>query len=142
MSVPPFDLDRLLGEDRWIRSLARELVADPSTAEDLAQDAWVAALSAQRAGATVRAVEPWFAGIVKNLWRELVRSSRRREDRERAAARPEATPATSELVLELVLRKRVAECLLELDEPYRTALALRHSAEVRGAGSRTSDRPC
>ena len=125
MSVPPFDLDRLLGEDRWIRRLARELVTDPSTAEDLAQDAWVAALSARRAGASVRAVEPWFAGIVKNLWRELVRSSRRREDRERAAARPEATPATSELVFELVLRKRVAECLLELEEPYRTALALR-----------------
>ncbi len=126
MTVPPaIDLEALLAQDAWIRRLARRLVADRSAAEDLAQEAWVTALAARDEGARARALRPWMGGIVRNLWRDLARGGARRERRERAAARPESTVPADELVAEIQIRKHVAECLLELEEPLRRALYLR-----------------
>ncbi len=123
MSVPPaIELEALLAEERWIRRLARRLVSDPNEVDDLVQETWVAALSAGKGRAAER---PWAGAVVRNLWRDLLRGRSRRERRERGAARPEATGSTDELVAELELRQRVGRSLLELDEPYRTALYLR-----------------
>ena len=123
MSVPPAsDFQALLAEDRWIRVLAAKLVADASTADDLVQDAYLTALTSD---ARPREARAWFAGLLRNLWRDLARSGARRERRERGAARPEATASTDELAAEVELRKRVAELVLELDEPLRRALILR-----------------
>ncbi len=124
MSVPPaIDLQGLLAEDRWIRRLARRLAGDGESAEDLVQDAWVAALDARSGGP--RRLRPWLRGIMRNLWVDRQRTGAARADRERIVARDEALEPASELVAELELRKRVAEALLALEEPYRTALYLR-----------------
>ena len=40
----PGELERVLRADDWLRRIARRLAGDPHVAEDLAQDAWVAAL--------------------------------------------------------------------------------------------------
>lgn len=125
MPVPPTaELESLLADDRWIRRLARRLTADPSTAEDLAQDTWLAVLSgrAPRVAGTER---PWLGRVLRNTWKDLLRGRGRRERRERSAAREEATPPADELVLELELRERLARALRELEEPYRRALVLR-----------------
>jgi RNA polymerase sigma factor (sigma-70 family) len=129
MDVPPpiagraaSDLESLLGEDRWIRRLARRLVADASTAEDLVQETYLTALASE---AKPRDPRAWLAGIARNLWRDLARSGARRERREARAARPEATASTDELVAEVELRKHVAELVLALEEPLRRALILR-----------------
>ena len=37
-------IEELLEHSSWVRSLARQLVSDSSIADDLAQEAWVAAL--------------------------------------------------------------------------------------------------
>ena len=41
---PAPSLESLLQQADWLAALARRLVADPSTADDLVQDSWVAAL--------------------------------------------------------------------------------------------------
>lgn len=115
-------VEALLAEDRWIRSLARRLVADPHAADDLAQDAYLTALAD---GVRPRDARAWLGGILRNLWRDLARSSARRARREAQAAVPEATASTDELVAEVELRKHVAELVLALDEPLRRALILR-----------------
>jgi RNA polymerase sigma factor (sigma-70 family) len=124
MSVPPaFDLQGLLAEDQWIRRVARKLAGDAHTAEDLAQETWAAALDTRSPRA--RALRPWLRGILRNLLIDAQRTSGARADRERIAAREEALGSTSELVAELELRKAVAEALLALEEPFRSALYLR-----------------
>ena len=65
MPQPP-EIDALLAEDRWIRRMARSLVADSHLADDLAQEAWLAALKRPDAA---RAVRPWIGGILRNLRR-------------------------------------------------------------------------
>jgi RNA polymerase sigma factor (sigma-70 family) len=123
MPVPPaYDLEKLLAEDPWIRRLARRLVRDDHAAEDLVQETWVAALDAR---AAPRALRPWLGGILRNLWRDGESAAAARTRRETRAARDEALGATSELVAELELRKAVAEALLALEEPWRSALYLR-----------------
>src|SRR5262245_31499031 len=101
MSVPPpAELEKLLDDDRWIRRLAQRLVADPAAAEDLVQETWVAAVGA-RGAALANAERPWLGRILRNSWKDLLRSASRRARRERAAAREEATPPADELVAEL-----------------------------------------
>ena len=126
MSVPPvFDLQGLLSEDQGLRRLARRLAADPEQADDLVQDAWVAALSARESGKPPRALGPWFSGVVRHLWLDWRREREQRRLREERTARGEALPSALELAGELELRQRVVACLLELEEPYRRALTLR-----------------
>src|SRR5262245_36831038 len=122
------ELESLLCEERWMRRLARRLVADPSEAEDLVQDAWVARLSAPRSERALS--RAWTSSVLRNLWRDLLRGRERPERRERAAARLEGGAAQDELAAELELRQRVGACLLELAEPYRRALTLRFYREL------------
>jgi RNA polymerase sigma factor (sigma-70 family) len=128
--TPTQDLAGLLAEDRWMRQLARRLAADPHAAEDLAQDAWVAALSG---GGGARRRRAWLGGVVRNLWRDLVHLRGQRARREERAARGERLPSSGELVEELELRKHIANALCELEEPYRRTLTLRffHDRSLR-----------
>lgn len=124
----PAELERLLREDHWLRRLARRLAGDPESAEDLAQEAWVVALDRGRGD------RPWLFGVLRNL-----RRVRGREAARGRALRPlpveEEAPASDErvdeIVDELLLRKRVTDALLELDEPWRTALTLRFVHDQR-----------
>jgi RNA polymerase sigma-70 factor (ECF subfamily) len=126
MSVPPvIDLQVLLSEDRGLRRLARRLAADPDDAEDLVQDAWVAALSARASGSRPRSTGPWLSGVMRHLWLDWRQGREQRRAREERSARGEALPSAGELAGELELRQRVVACLLELEEPYRRALTLR-----------------
>jgi len=124
------DLERLLDDDRWIRRIARSLVADPGLAEDLAQTTWVAALE-QHGGAAPRA---WLRRVLTNAWRDRLRVGARREQRERASARPEAEDGADALVAELELREKVARALRELPEPQRGTL-MRHFLRGESLGA-------
>src|SRR5688500_611253 len=57
----------------------------------------------------------------------------RRHGRERAAARGEAVPAADELLQRDQLRRRVADAVLALDEPYRTTVWLRWFEDLSAA---------
>ena len=116
------ELQELLARAGWVRALAVRLVDERDAADDLAQDACVAALSAPGG---VRSPGAWLAGALRHLARRRRRGEARRAARERAAARPEATAETSELVGQAELQARVIQAVTALDEPYRTTVLLR-----------------
>lgn len=121
------DLARLVQESRWIRALARSLVSDVHLADDLAQDTLVAALG--HAGP----VGAWRAFLATGLRRRM--GERRRTDaaraaREQQAARREALPSTLAMVERAGVQRDLVQAVLELEEPYRTAILWRFFEEL------------
>jgi RNA polymerase sigma-70 factor (ECF subfamily) len=141
MTASPFELDptRLLAEARWMQRLAARLLHDADAAEDVAQDALVAAwrgarvdeTSSQRRGLGGPEAEPrtrraWLARVVvTRAWR-AARAARAREGRERRVARPERVESTASIVARAEQHERVVAAVLALDEPYRTAVLLHY----------------
>lgn len=117
---PPYELEAVLRADDWLRRIAQRLAGDSEASEDLVQDAWVAALTRRRAD------RPWLFGVLRNLRRSQERRSWRERDVRAQLEPPPGAPSTDDVVDELTLRKRVTDGLLNLDEPYRTALYLRY----------------
>jgi RNA polymerase sigma-70 factor (ECF subfamily) len=123
------DPERALDPADWpshlafVRRLARSLLADPSEADDVAQDAWLtwSRSPPREAGALRR----WLASVARNLVLMRDRSSIRREGRERGGAIPESQPSAAHLVEQMDLHRRVVELVLALDEPFRTVVMLR-----------------
>lgn len=121
---PAVPLETLLAHADWVRALARRLVADPASADDVEQEVWRAALeNPPREETNPRG---WLASVARNAARSLGRQRTRRAARERRVARAEALPATSELVAETELSRELAGEVLALEEPYRTVLLLRY----------------
>jgi RNA polymerase sigma factor (sigma-70 family) len=118
-----FDQEVLLSEIGWVRRLARSLVADAHLADDLAQDACLAAL--QASPRTDRPIRGWLATVLRNLVRQSNRREIRRRAREERAARPEALDPAAALVERAALQREVVGAVLALEEPYRTAILLR-----------------
>ena len=58
--------EQLLQHSQWAQSLARHLVGDAAEAEDLVQDAWMAALKGPPPEGAIR---PWLGGVMRNLAR-------------------------------------------------------------------------
>src|SRR5262245_22199998 len=121
----PFPTDReLWRQAERLRALARTLIADPALGEDLVQDAWTAAL--QRPAAARESLGAWLAGTLRHL---ALRARRREGERlavERRAARPEGQEGPEEAVARAELQQRLGAAVLALDEPYRSAVILRH----------------
>jgi RNA polymerase sigma factor (sigma-70 family) len=119
------ELEELLAGARWVRGLARGLVRDAASADDVSQDAWVAALTRP---AQAREPRAWLAGVVRHLSRREARSQERRRARELATARPERVPSAAELVERSELQERLSSAVRALEEPYRSTVLL-HYAE-------------
>jgi len=127
-----FDSSVLLAHVAWVRDLALELVpADRHLAEDLAQDACLAALA--RRPSTERPLAAWLGKVVRNLARHSKRGASRRSSREADAAREEAEPSALDVVLKVAAHREVVEALLALDEPYRTTILLRFYEDLAPA---------
>lgn len=120
---PAHDPELLLEHSDWVRALARTLVRDSSTAEDVAQETWLAALQHPPGGD--RPARAWLAAVVKNAARQLGRSEERRIRRERGGARREALPSDDELGERVALQQWVVGEVMALDEPYRRTILLR-----------------
>lgn len=117
------DVTDLLAHDAWIRAIARRLVADPASADDVAQRAWMAAL--EQSGTERPVGRAWLRRVVGNLVRMDRRADERRRQRERAVARADRAPPVDELVAREAIRARLSRAVLELREPYRTAIIYR-----------------
>lgn len=114
------DAEVLCEHAGFLRAVARALLLDDDQADDVAQQTVLAALGRPDPG------RGWMARVARNLSLMRRRSEGRRARRERAAARPEGVPATVDVVARLEVQRRVADAVLALEEPYRTAVVLRH----------------
>lgn len=116
------DPEEVLAHDTFVRGLARQLVHDAHTADDLAQQAWVAACRQTIPALSLRG---WLATVVRRLAGRRARADRREIARQGAAAKPELVPSTAEIVQREAVRAEVVRAVLELAEPYRTVVLLR-----------------
>lgn len=108
----------------WMRSLARALVRDEALAEDLVQDAAVAALEPKaRRPMDVRG---WLGTVLRNRARDVARRSGARTAREAEVARPEAGPQLDELGSRAAMGAELSQRVLALGEPMRSTLLMRY----------------
>ena len=114
----------------FVRGLARRLVRGACEAEDLEQDAWLAAL--ERRATPPLDARSWLARTLRRRAGNRRRAEGRRQAREARAARGGVTEGVSatELVERVELRQRVVEAVLALEEPYRAAVLLRYESDL------------
>ena len=110
--------------NRSLVQLAQRLVADAQAAEDVAQDAWLAALG--HAPGRIRDLSRWLTGATRRLALDHVRREARRQQSETRGARSaESTTARSAHVREAALWE-LREEVGRMAEPYRGVISLRY----------------
>ncbi len=109
-------------QGRALRALARSILGRSEEADDVVQDAYAAALAREPA----EAPSPnWLRGVVRNLARRRLRdrATRRRYE---SATEPDANAIpTDEVVATVHMHRELADAVLALADPYRTAIVLR-----------------
>ena len=125
MTVNSSDFEALLQETGWMHKLARALARDAQAADDLVQDAWVAAL--EERACVVRSQKGWFGGVLRHMSLQHHRSSTRRVRREQVAVAEQVAQdsAPRSVADSVAMHRDVADALLSVAEPLRTALYLR-----------------
>ncbi len=128
---PPFPPDVLLQHRDWVRALARSLVRDTGSADDLEQETWLRALRSMPRD--VRSPRAWLATVMRNRLRDSVRRDARRGEREgvvaQAAARGNAgvgVGARADVIAEQAEAHRsVLQAVLDLEPGFRDVVLLR-----------------
>lgn len=118
----------LLAHAGWLRGLAVQLVGDAHRAEDLVQDTWLSALRRppRLTDAGEAGLRGWLARVLRRHAGHARGSEAARRGREADAARGERTPSTLDALERVATHRALVEMVLALDEPYRTAVVLRH----------------
>lgn len=118
-------IETFLVHAEGLRVLVRGLLASEDRVDDVLQETWILALR-QRAAVN----RAWLGTVARRLVSRLHRSERRRERRERATYEEDrSTPSTSEMQEREELRRRLADAVFALPEPYRRAVLLRFFEE-------------
>jgi RNA polymerase sigma-70 factor (ECF subfamily) len=121
--MPPHSqISELLAQSGWARTLARQLVRDAHSADDLVQRAWLAAIEHPPAAA----VPPrrWIAAVLRNFARQDARADLRRAEREVGHARPDSHRDAA--IEGIELQEMLLAHLRELPESSRSALYARY----------------
>ncbi|HJZ84406.1 MAG TPA: RNA polymerase sigma factor [Polyangia bacterium] len=121
----------LLAQRGWMRRLALHLVGDAAAADDVVQEAYVAAL--RHPPAEGRPVKPWLAAVLRNLARMRARAFVRSRSREEAVSRPEPPPTPETLCAQLELQHLLSSMLVALEEPYRSTILLHYHEGLSSA---------
>jgi RNA polymerase sigma-70 factor (ECF subfamily) len=119
----PIAVETLLAERAWVRALARRLVADDATADDVVQQTWLAALESPPRDSS--ALRGWLSRVVRNAASESHRRAKRRERWEAMAPPRPAEVSPADVVATADAHRRVVDAVMALDEPYRAAVLLR-----------------
>ncbi len=127
----PMPFDELLAQAGWAKALAKSLVRDDDSADELVQRTWVAALRRPPGRlASTGSVRQWISSAIRNFARQDARERERRTQRERLVARPEASGSLGHDLADVTggieSQRRLLEALASLAEPYRAALYARY----------------
>ena len=117
-------VEDLLAEVSWLEGLASALVGNREEARDLVQEVWVRTLEERPEG--VRNPRAWLARVLRNTLGMHRRAGGTRTTRERAAARPEATTGTGEVVARAESLPFLVGAVLALEEPLCSTVLLRY----------------
>lgn len=128
MQGNPNNVAEILEQTSWLRSLARQLVRDPHTADDVVQSTIIAALAWEELPR--EGLRNWLAGVARNMARQISRGERRRDRRHERAAVPEALPSTAEMAEVVETQRTLAASVLDLPEHYRQVVFLRYFEEL------------
>ncbi|MHC4952565.1 MAG: sigma-70 family RNA polymerase sigma factor [Planctomycetota bacterium] len=122
--TPSDDLfPQMLEHGEFLRRLARALLADPHRADDVVQEAYLAALT--RPPLHTDNLRAWLARVVRNLSARTRRTEARLSDRH--ARREPRAPA--EATVDAAARLETQQCMVAavhaLNEPYRSVVVAR-----------------
>ncbi len=118
---------RVAEQSDWVRALARSIVRDPSGAEDIAQEALLAALATPpRDVDDARHLKAWLGRVTHNLSHLATRRNMRRRWREEVVAHEERTSSTADNVARTAILCELKSSVRSLEEPYRTVVELRY----------------
>ena len=121
--MPPEPTPRLeaaLAHAQFVRAVARGVLGGDRDVEDVLQETFLVA--SERAPGQPGALRAWLRTVARRLAVDRLRANSRRTRRERGAARAEALPEVSELLVREETRRRLLEAVACLDEPYRTTM--------------------
>lgn len=116
-------MKNILTHAGFVQSLARSLVQDEEKAADIAQETWLAAL--KNPPQKEQFIRPWLARVMRNISYNFFRTERRKSRKEEGFTPPEKACAASKIVEKEETRRRIMDAVLELDEPYQSAILLR-----------------
>lgn len=130
------EISSLLRHEGFVRALSRSLVRDGHDADDIEQDAWLAAL--RHPPADTDNADRWFARVVRNVASMRARGRARRDAHESVAARSEEVASHESALQALELHESVVRAVLNLREPYRDAIVACyfHGLSTREAAER------
>ncbi len=119
--------EELLRHHAWMRPLARSLVRDDSLADDVLQQAWLAAT--RDGSVSVRSPVAWLSTLVRRAAGRMHREDSRRRRREHVVARRRQqlpAPSSHDVLERAEMQRQVVESVLSLEEPYRSTILLRY----------------
>lgn len=120
-------IDDLLAHGEFLRALARRLVADEATANDVVQDVWVRAL--QRPPRRRDSLAGWFSRVTRNLVRDRAASEQARGSRERSHGIDRGNPPPGPVGERAAAVEHLGRAFAALPPIYRDALYLRYYEE-------------
>ena len=116
--------EALLSHADFVRRLARRLVSDEATADDVVQETLLAAL--KRPPADHSRLRQWLGAVACRLALRFRRSDTRRARRERHAAKRDGVASTVDVASALEIQRCVVEEVIALEEPYRSTIVRRY----------------
>lgn len=129
MTATNQNIENLLRHQDWVRALARSLVADPSRAEDVAQQTMLEAITS--APRDLQRPKGWLAQVARNAARAFARSDRRRQLREHKVAKSDVVLADpADAVHRAAAHRSLVDAVFELPEPYHTVVLLRYFEDL------------
>lgn len=123
-SLPPADRGDLEALSRQLRALAQHLVHDSAAADDLVQEAWLAALN--RPPEQIAGLGAWLRVVLRNLAARRSRRELLRQDAEQSRADHDATRETEDLLERSNLALALREAAHDLAEPVRSVIELHY----------------
>jgi RNA polymerase sigma-70 factor (ECF subfamily) len=120
--------EELLSHAGFVKSLARSLVLDENTAADLEQQAMLAAL--EHPPSRGKPIQSWFAKVTRNFAYRMSRGEARRKKYETGSPETREVTSPEQIAAKEEIRSKLIRAVLELKDPYRTAITLRYYDEL------------